>query len=202
MGSGLDRHWIEHRFADFTPAPLGADEGIDDLREAAVLVPLVERDSGIRVVLTRRTHTLRDHAGQISFPGGRIEASDTDPVEAALRETEEEIGVPRDRVALIGELPSLPTATGYLIHPVVGFLDPSVRFRAQPSEVAEIFEVPLSFVLDTGNHRPHTIARDGRRYRLHAIPYRDYFIWGATAGMLRSLVQLLTRRGVTTTDLD
>ncbi len=198
MGIALDRHRIEHRFADFTPTPLAPGERATDLREAAVLVPLVERSNGIKVVLTRRTHTLRDHAGQISFPGGRLKPEDANPVAAALRETEEEIGVPRARVTLIGELPSLPTATGYLIHPVVGFIDATAVYRAQPSEVAEIFEVPLAFVLDLGNHQPHTVAREGRSYRLHAIPYREYFIWGATAGLLRSLVHLLTEKGITT----
>ncbi len=192
MDIALDRHWIERRFADFAPPPDHSGESNGELRAAAVLVPLVERSVGIQLVLTRRTDSLRAHAGQISFPGGCIEALDSDPVAAALRETEEEIGVSPEQVSLVGALPRYRTSTGFLVHPAVGFLDPRARYRRQPSEVAEIFEVPLSFVLDHGNHQPHVLERDGQSFRFHAIPYGDYYIWGATAAILRALSHLLT----------
>lgn len=191
MGDLLDRHWIESRFPRRVGRPDAGELDPGPLRPAAVLVPLVERYHGINVVLTRRAENLRDHPGQISFPGGRIDAGDSGPLDAALRETEEEIGVARPLVEVLGPLPRYRTGTGFLVHPLVGFVDPRAGFRPEPGEVSEIFEVPLEFVLDTRNHRPHIMHREGRRIRLHAIPFRDYYIWGATAGMLRVFGEVL-----------
>ena len=158
---------------------------------AAVLVPMVERQCGVRIVLTRRTDHLRDHAGQISFPGGRIEPDDRTALAAALREAEEEIGLPPAGVEIVATLPRYRTGTGFLVTPVVGFVDSGVRFRPDPFEVAEVFEVPLAFLLDPANHQPMEHRWNGAVYRLYSIPYRDYFIWGATAGMLRDLGRVL-----------
>ncbi|MDZ7809824.1 MAG: CoA pyrophosphatase [Arhodomonas sp.] len=168
------------------PVPAGAA-----LHPAAVLVPLVERGEGLSVILTRRTAHLRAHAGQISFPGGRIEAHDISSLAAALREAEEEIGLSPALVELLGSLPEYPTGTGFRIAPWVGLVDPGAALVAEPREVAEIFEVPLHHVLDDRNHRPHAMHYRGRRHRLCAIPYGEYYIWGATAAILRDLYRLL-----------
>lgn len=186
MSAQVDSHWLRSRFAGHAG---GGANAVPDpaLCPAAVLVPLVERGGSLNLILTRRTEHLRDHAGQISFPGGRIEAHDADPVAAALREAEEEIGLGRDAVELLGKLPAYCTGTGYCVEPVVGLVDQRAVLRPQPEEVAEIFEVPLAFVLDTRNHRPHVIVREGREHHLWAMPYGEHFIWGATAGMLREL---------------
>jgi 8-oxo-dGTP pyrophosphatase MutT (NUDIX family) len=162
------------------------------LKRAGVLIALVERDGGIHVVLTRRSDGLRDHAGQISFPGGRIESRDASPEATALRETREEIGVAIDDLELLGYLPAYLTGTGFVVLPTVARLCPSAVMRPCPIEVAEIFEVPLGFILDARNHQPHVVANAGCHYRLAAIPYGDYFIWGATAGMLMTLYSYLT----------
>ncbi|MBA1147202.1 CoA pyrophosphatase [Ectothiorhodospiraceae bacterium WFHF3C12] len=166
-----------------------------ELRPAAVLVPLVERAGAFNVILTRRSEKLRDHAGQISFPGGRIEPDDPSPHMAALREADEEIGVYPEQVEVVGELPHYRTGTGFLVHPVVGFVDASAGFRPCPVEVAEVFEVPLSFILDPRNHRPHEFHHDGQVHLLQAMPYGEYFIWGATAAILIELYQVLTGDG-------
>jgi len=158
---------------------------------AAVLVPLVPRERGFTVLLTRRNEHLRDHAGQISFPGGRIEPDDPSPEAAALREAEEEVGLRPGEVEVIGRLGRYRTGTGFLVHPVVGIVDPVAKVRAEPAEVAEVFEVPLEFFLDSDNHRPHVIQHDGRRHRYYAMPYREYYIWGATAGILHGLYKIL-----------
>lgn len=157
-----------------------------------MLVPLVERDRDLNVILTRRSDRLREHAGQISFPGGRIEPEDPSPHMAALREAEEEIGVEPRQVEIVSELPQYRTGTGFLVHPVVGFVDARAAFRACPVEVAEVFEVPLSFVLNPQNHRPHEFHHDGQVHQLRAVPYGEYFIWGATASILIELYQALT----------
>ncbi len=157
------------------------------LRDAAVLVPLVQRPEGLHVILTRRSEDLASHAGQISFPGGRIDPGDASPLHAALREADEEISLAPSRVRLLGAMPHYPTATGFMIHPFVGYIRDSGILVPQPSEVAEIFEVPLAFFLDPANHRPHHIEYQGQQYRLHAMPYGDYYIWGATAAILREL---------------
>lgn len=176
------------------PAPVPSAAELSSaavLTPAAVLVPLIERRSGFSVLLTRRTEHLRDHAGQISFPGGRIEPDDRSPEAAALREAEEEVGLPPAQVQLIGRLPDYRLRTGYLVQPVVGLVAPPLRLLPDPHEVAEIFEVPLAFFLDPGNHQRHYLEYQGQRLPFYAMPYNDYYIWGATAAILRELYQVL-----------
>ena len=189
-----DRHWIQARFAraPIQERRVGADPDDGDLIAAAVLVPLVERGQGIQVILTRRAPHLREHAGQISFPGGRIERSDASAAAAALREAEEEIRLRPASVALTGELARYPTGTGFMVHPVVGFVEPTAELVPDPVEVAEIFEVPLAFVLNPNNYKPLQLISRGRRITCWAIPYHTYGIWGATAAILRDLYHLLT----------
>jgi len=158
---------------------------------AAVLVPLIARDSIPSVLLTRRTDHLHHHPGQISFPGGRVEQGDASSIETALRETEEEIGLHRRHVELLGALPDYLTGTGFRVTPVVGLVTPPFELTLDAFEVAEAFEVPLSHFLDPANHQEHSIVHEGRVRRFHAMPYHDYFIWGATAGIIMSLYRLL-----------
>ncbi len=172
------------------PATPRAGEGTP-LRQAAVLVPIVERDEGMTVLLTRRTDHLNAHAGQISFPGGRIEERDEDAVAAALRETEEEVGLARGFVETVGELDAYQTGTGFLIAPVVGFVRPGFTLTIDPVEVAEAFEVPLDFLIDPANHKRHRLIWQGQRREFYAMPYQGYYIWGATAGMLVNLSNLI-----------
>ena len=157
------------------------------LRPAAVLVPLVEHANGLTVLLTQRTDHLNHHAGQVSFPGGRVEADDRGPVDTALRETEEEIGLRRDQVEIAGYLDGYETGTGFHITPVVGFVRPGFTLKLDAFEVAEAFEVPLEFVFDPANHQRHRRMHNGRERRYFAMPYGDFYIWGATAAMLMNL---------------
>jgi 8-oxo-dGTP pyrophosphatase MutT (NUDIX family) len=163
-------------------------------------VPLVQRPQGLQVLLTRRTEHLRDHAGQISFPGGRAEPDDADAVAAALREAEEEIGLPRARVDVIGALPPYTTITDYVVTPVVALVQPPFDLRLDAFEVAEAFEVPLQFLMTPAHHRRHEFDWQGRRRQFLSMPWqapgpdgapREYFIWGATAAMLRNLYRFL-----------
>jgi 8-oxo-dGTP pyrophosphatase MutT (NUDIX family) len=159
---------------------------------AAVLIPVIDRAEGPQLLLTRRSEQLTDHPGQISLPGGRAEASDASPVETALRETEEEIGLARASVQVLGSLPHYFTRTGYQITPVVGIVEPPLFLRPDPLEVSEIFEVPLAFLMNGGNHQRRTaILPDGSSRSFYTIPYESYFIWGVTAGMLRNLYHFL-----------
>jgi 8-oxo-dGTP pyrophosphatase MutT (NUDIX family) len=151
---------------------------------AAVLVPIVDHPEGLTVLLTERASDLRHHAGQVAFPGGRLEAGDADAVATALRETEEEIGLPRRAVEVIGYLPSHFIITGYRVTPVVGFVTPGIPLKLDPIEVAQVFEVPLRLILDPANHRPRERAIGGETTLLYDIPFGDHHIWGATAGML------------------
>ncbi len=158
---------------------------------AAVLVGLVERPKGLNVLLTRRTDTLEHHPGQISFPGGHIEPHDADPVAAALRETEEEIGLPASHIDVLGHLDTYITRTGFSITPVVALVRPPFNLNLDPVEVAEAFEVPLAFFLDPANHFSHDQDFKGTKRSFYAMPYEEYYIWGATAGMLLNLYQTL-----------
>lgn len=161
------------------------------LREAAVLVPLVDRNAGLTVLLTRRTDHLDHHPGQISFPGGRIEPEDPTPEAAAIREAEEEVGLDASHVKIIGRLDQYIVRTGFSVMPVVGLVDPNYTAAPDTFEVAEVFEVPLAFLLDAGNHRrDHRIFKGSKR-EFYAMQYRDYYIWGATAGMLVNLYDVL-----------
>ena len=160
-------------------------------KPAAVLVPLVVRGEAPSVLLTRRTDHLHHHPGEISFPGGRLEDDDPSPVHAALRETEEEIGLARRHVELIGALPDYFTGTGFRVTPVVGVVHPPLELTLDAFEVAEAFEVPLAHFLDPRNHQEHSILHEGRMRRFHAMPWHGYFIWGATAGILMSLYRML-----------
>ncbi|WP_439891730.1 CoA pyrophosphatase [Ralstonia sp. 25C] len=166
------------------------------LREAAVLVPLVQREAGLAVLLTQRNASLSQHAGQVSFPGGGREAVDSDVVATALRETVEEVGIGPEFIEVVGQLPDYITGTGFHVSPVVGLLLPDFTLKPDPSEVAEVFEVPLAFLMDPANHEVRELRWEDRVRRFYAMPYRKadggyHFIWGATAGMLRNLYHLL-----------
>lgn len=165
------------------PAPL--------LRPAAVLVPIIDRPGGLTVLLTRRSPNLSSHAGQVAFPGGRIDPEDDGPIGAALRETEEETGIPREFVTPVGLLDPYETGTGFVIVPVVGVLREGCTPRANPHEVDEIFEVPLAFLMDTANHQRHSGTWQGQERRYYAMPYETHNIWGATAGMIVNLRERL-----------
>jgi 8-oxo-dGTP pyrophosphatase MutT (NUDIX family) len=161
----------------------GAAAGI----AAAVLVPLMRRAGDLTVLLTVRAATLADHAGQISFPGGRIEPTDADVTAAALRETWEEVGIAADCVDVLGCLPAVATGSGFLVTPVVAVVQPPASLRLAPDEVAEAFEVPLEFVLDVHNYARETAFLRGRQRTYSVLRYRGRRIWGATAAILRSL---------------
>lgn len=158
---------------------------------AAVLVPIVARPEGLTVLFTQRTAHLNDHAGQVSFPGGRCEADDPSPVHTALRETEEEIGLDPAHVEVLGLLPQYRTGTGFSVTPVVGLVRPPFTLKPDSFEVAEVFETPLAFLLDPANRQRHSMEIAGVLRHYYAMPYQGYFIWGATAGMLVNLHQLL-----------
>jgi len=162
---------------------------------AAVLIPMVAHASGVRVMLTRRTAHLYDHAGQISFPGGRLETIDATPVDAALREAQEETGLSTEFVDVLGSMPAYVTSTGFSITPVLSLVRPGFTLEPDTFEVAEIFEVPLDFLMDPANHRLyHAPLPDGRVRQYYAMPWQGHFIWGATAGMLRNLYHLVRQR--------
>jgi 8-oxo-dGTP pyrophosphatase MutT (NUDIX family) len=171
-----------------------------DPRVAAVLVPLVVRDEGLSVLLTLRADHLNDHAGQVSFPGGRHEPADATVTATALREAQEEVGLDPSRVEVLGALPEYLTGTGFRVTPVVGLVHPPFSVKADSFEVAEIFEVPLRFLMEPKNHQVRVLHWEGCERRFFAMPYPrgtpggtggHYFIWGATAGMLRNFYRFL-----------
>ncbi|AOJ68131.1 MULTISPECIES: CoA pyrophosphatase [Burkholderia] len=178
------------------PVEVQLADGVDP-RSAAVLVPLVVRERGLTVLLTQRADHLNDHAGQISFPGGRREPDDRDANATALREAREEIALARERVELLGALPDYLTGTGFCVTPVVALVHPPFTVQADTLEVAEIFEVPLDFLMDPAHHQVRVFRWEGGERRFFAMPYPrgpvggQYFIWGATAGMLRNLYRFL-----------
>ncbi len=179
--------------ADDLPPGIFGWHGEDrPLRAAAVLVPLVARPDGLTLLLTRRTDHLAHHAGQISFPGGRLEEDDDGPVACALREAEEETGLPPSCVDVLGRMDDYVTVTGFRVVPVVALVHPPFTLAPDPFEVAEVFEVPLSFILDGANHERVDRVVDGRSRPFYAMPYGDYYIWGATAGMLINLHRILS----------
>lgn len=160
---------------------------------AAVLLGLVERSAGLHVILTERAADLADHPGQVSFPGGRIEASDDGPVAAALREAEEEVRLRPDQVSVAGCLPEILTGTGFLITPVVGFVAPEFRAVPDRTEVADVFEVPLEFLLREDSVRTSTRERFGTTLRMYEFDYAGHHVWGATATILRNFSILINQ---------
>jgi 8-oxo-dGTP pyrophosphatase MutT (NUDIX family) len=169
-------------------------------KPAAVLLLVVNHGGDPTVVFTQRTAHLADHAGQISFPGGRVEEGDGTPEHTALREAEEEVGIAPNRVEILGRLPDYHTGTGYRVTPIVGWAEPPLTYRPDPHEVADGFEVPLAFLLDSGNHRYESAFFKGRMRNYWAMPYGERFIWGATAGMLVTFHRILIPKPVPRTD--
>nr|WP_281300387.1 MULTISPECIES: CoA pyrophosphatase [unclassified Iodidimonas] len=163
----------------------------DAVRRAAVLVPIIQRAEGATILLTRRAEHLSHHAGQISFPGGRADEGDANAIATALRETHEEVGLTPDRIDILGRLDSYETVTGFRIVPVVGMVAPPFDLRLDAREVADAFEVPLDFILDSTNHQRHSRMFRGQRRHFYAMPYQDFYIWGATAHMLVNLAEVL-----------
>ena len=184
-------HSVEKKFGDRAPAA------------AAVLVPLVMRDE-LTLLLTLRTTNLSTHSGQVAFPGGRTDAADRDATDTALREAQEEIGLPRDHVEVLGQLPIYVTGTAFIITPVVALVTPGFALRPNPGEVADVFEVPLNYLMNPANHRRHEFEFDGVTRQWLSMPYLERgtepdagpsverYIWGATAGMLRNLYRFLS----------
>jgi len=167
------------------------------LKPAAVLLLIVNHPREPAVLLTQRTTHLSAHAGQIAFPGGSSDPADATPERTALREAEEEVGISPDRVEILGRLPEYRTVTGFAVTPVVGWAEPPLTYRADPHEVADVFEVPLAFLLDIRNHRYESAFIRGRIRHYWAMPYGDRFIWGATAGMLVTFQRLMKVPGGT-----
>ena len=193
------------RALEWQPEFLGdASPVLDGARHrtaASVLVPLVERPGGLHVLLTRRTDHLHDHAGQVSFPGGRADAEDADVIATALREAHEEVGLPASVVQVFGTLPVYTTVTSYVVTPVVGLVDPAASLKVDPFEVDEAFEVPLAFLMNPAHHRRHRWVPGEQAREFLSMPWvgtghrgieREYFIWGATAAMLRNLYRFLS----------
>jgi 8-oxo-dGTP pyrophosphatase MutT (NUDIX family) len=193
--------WVRDRLAVAALAPRGDHDLTPDIRAklpadrplvpAAVLVPLVLRSRGLSVLFTQRTETLAKHAGQISFPGGRIDPTDAHPEAAALREAQEEIGLDPGFVDVAGRLARYETGTGYAITPVVGFVREGFSIVPEPAEVADVFEVPLTALVDRTNHQRHSREWQGLMRHYYVIPYEGRAIWGATAGMVVNLTDVL-----------
>jgi len=159
-------------------------------RPAAVLAPVVLRGDRAFMLLTQRAATLRDHSGQIAFPGGKIEAGES-PLDAALREAEEEIGLSRQKIEILGCFDPYQTSTGFRVFPVLGVLQPPFDLTPDKTEVDDVFETPLEFLMNPANHQRHTKMWQGRERQFFAMPWEDRYIWGATAGMIRNLYERL-----------
>ena len=193
----LDAAALRERFAGRT-LPATSIYGDDDagrlaaaVTPASVLVPIVTHGAGLTVLFTQRTAHLRAHSGQVSFPGGRAEPEDASPEFTALRETQEEIGLPPERVEVLARMPEYLTRTGYRVTPVVGLVVPPLELAPDPREVEEVFEVPLAFLLDPANHQRETRELAGKTVGYWVMQYERHRIWGATAGMLMNLYRML-----------
>jgi 8-oxo-dGTP pyrophosphatase MutT (NUDIX family) len=176
---------------DLDPNPnLEAELAILGTRPAAVLVPVIARPE-LTLLFTRRADHLPAHAGQISFPGGKVEESDDGPIATALREAEEEIGLTATVIEPLGFLEPYRTGTGFCITPVIALIQPEFTLTLNSEEVAETFEVPLQFLMDPRNHQTHARTLDARKRRFYAMTYGERFIWGATAGILKNMHERL-----------
>ncbi|KAF0172433.1 MAG: CoA pyrophosphatase [Hyphomonadaceae bacterium] len=176
--------------SDFDLNPNVAPDDVP-LTPAAVLVPIIRRARGYTMLLTLRTSSMPTHAGQVSFPGGRIQADDEGPVSAALRETLEETGLSREFIAPVGGFGTYRTGTNYRITPVVALVEPGFELKPDPREVDDVFETPVAFLMDAANHERHAREWQGRRREYYAMPWEGRYIWGATAGMIKALHQRL-----------
>jgi len=195
----LERDWLADRLRQAGQKPRGdhdlnpGTQTSKPLTPAAVLIPLINHPQHTTVLLTRRTEHLSHHPGQVSFPGGHSDPGDGSPEETAMRETEEETGIDRSHIDIIGRLDDYETRTGFRITPVVAMVSPPFDVKPDPHEVAAVFEVPLSFLLDPANHQRHAREFEGTKRQFFAMPYKDHFIWGATAGMLINLYEALSK---------
>lgn len=195
----LDPTWIRQRFASDRIAwqpELGDEQRYAphlQFKSAAVLLPIVIRDEGLQLMLTRRAAHLHDHPGQISFPGGRYESNDGSLIDTALREAEEEVGLQRSQINVVGQLPDYRTVSGYQVTPVIGFVQPPFSLKTDLNEVAEVFEVPLAFFMDASNHQQRAFfdERSGVERSFYTMPFGEFFIWGATAGILRNFFHFM-----------
>lgn len=182
-----DEEYGDHRMnpdiSDYFPT--------EGLREAAVLVPVVDRGDEATVLLTKRTERLRSHSGQVAFPGGRIDPEDATPEDAALREAREEIGLDRHLVEIVGRLPNYVAGSGFRIAPVLGVVRPDFRLVVNPDEVESAFEVPLRFLMDPANHRRDSLIWREKERFFYRMPYEDWMIWGITAGIIHALYERL-----------
>ncbi|MGB1198510.1 MAG: CoA pyrophosphatase [Thalassotalea sp.] len=161
------------------------------LMHAAVLIPIIENNNQLEVILTKRASHLKHHGGQISFPGGKVEKSDRNNIATALRETHEEIGIASENITIVGTLPEHYTLTGFHITPVLAFIEPQSQYQLDKNEVAEVFHVPLSHFLNTQNHIALSIYHNLSSHPVYFIPYKHYNIWGATASILKKLAEQL-----------
>lgn len=181
--------WGDHRLnPDLRELILG-----NTLRDAAVMIAVVDHGPEASVILTQRTANLRNHASQIAFPGGRIDAADPTPEFAALRETQEEIGLPPDEIEVVGRMPDYVSGSGYRIAPVLGVVRPGFDLSINPHEVDDAFEVPLGFLMDPANHRRDSRVWNERERFFYAMPFEDRHIWGVTAGIIRTMYERLYR---------
>jgi 8-oxo-dGTP pyrophosphatase MutT (NUDIX family) len=180
----------ENRAALAREGSVNAGRG-NELTPAAVLIPLIMYENELKILLTQRTAHLHDHPGQISFPGGRSDPQDSSAIDTALREAEEEIGLPASRVEVLGSLPHYLTITGYQVTPVVSLVDAGHVYEPDEFEVADIFEVPMEYLMNPHHHEQRMWQSPQGYRRFYAMPYENKFIWGATAGMLRNLYHFL-----------
>ena len=190
-GAGVAEHEDndgDTRLHELSPGVRLVQDGVR-LKDAAVLVPVVDDGHEARVIFTQRARTLRKHSGQISFPGGGIDAADRSPEEAALRETEEEIGVSRRYVETVGRLPDYLSGTGFRIKPVLSVVKRGFTLSPNPAEVDFVFEVPLSFLMNPDNHRRASRVFEGHERFFYEMPYGERYIWGITAGIVRTLYE-------------
>lgn len=188
----MDSNELLTRFQLQLPAPAHR-LAIAGLKPAAVLLPVVEREQGLQLLLTRRSPHLRHHAGQISFPGGRQDPQDRDLIQTALRETEEELGISPRQIRVIGTLSPLNTVSQYDVLPVLGLVEGDYQLTLSQDEVAQAFEVPLAHLLNPANHITLTFPRKQQWHTVYWIPWQDHFIWGATASMIRQLSQHIAK---------